>query len=123
MDWHWNYETDYTENGWYAIDDNYHFVLHYISGCFKNGWFNFEKSLFLEISFDKVVKRSLIYKKNDSEQNVSVTKNCNLWIISTQIYTFLDMNVSGSSYRKPTTGTRFLNNRKSVQDKNDVSMI
>ena len=33
------------------------------------------------------------------------------------------MNVSGSSYRKPTTGTRFLNNRKSVQDKNDVSMI
>jgi hypothetical protein len=61
--------------------------------------------------------------KNDSEQNVSVAKNGNLWIISTQIYTFLDMNVSGSSYRKPTTGTRFLNNRKSVQDKNDVSMI
>ena len=32
-----------------------------------------------------------------------------------------DMNVSGSSYRKPTTGTRFLNNRKSVQDKNDYN--
>ena len=45
------------------IDDNYHFVLHYISGCFKNGWFYFEMLLCLEISFDKVVKRSLIYKK------------------------------------------------------------
>ncbi|CAG2238706.1 unnamed protein product [Mytilus edulis] len=32
-----------------------------------------------------------------------------------------DMNVSGSNYRKPTTGTRFLNNRKSVHDKNEYN--